>query len=90
MSREVFATKLVDTELKTLHLMLPRTDRCCNCGTSLFAMRLFFTRDPQTWVDVWTSPGSILRIQGDELKFTVCEADIKEESLSGIQIPQPR
>jgi hypothetical protein len=78
MSTEVFATRLKDVEPRILHLMLPREDQCLNCGASRFAMRTYFTRESQTWANIFASPGSTLSNQEDEFKFVVCKADKKE------------
>lgn len=73
MSTEVFATRLVDVENRALHLMSSASpDKCVWCGASRFAMRTYFTREPQTWDNIATSPESTLSSGNDEFKFVVC------------------
>jgi hypothetical protein len=74
MSRELFASKLVDTEARSLHLVLPRTSKCTHCNASKFAMKFFYTSDEQTWLNVHRAmPSTILHDdRGDEFVVVSC------------------
>jgi hypothetical protein len=78
-STEVFSLSFSNKETQILHLMVPGTNDCVICGASKFAMRTYFTKVPQVWINARTFGKPFPLVDQDEIvNFLVCKADKKE------------
>ena len=73
MSTKLYAPRLKDLEQRPLHLVFAEDHKCTHCGAPKHSMRLFYTEDEQTWLNVASAqPTSLVDGTGTEYMVLPC------------------